>query len=355
MWLALRWVAIGVITVLVWSLLGTVPVSQAATVNFISTDEPGPWFKCLNPTGVGVPGCINAETESLAIIQKNDVVKITNGTATNSTHTFTSLLWPTGAANMPFDQNEAFKGSRSVTFKDTGLYVFVCKLHPFMLAAVIVDDPTTVALDPLPPGPAYDLGDKLTGQITLVNGITVPTTSDLAARLLRAFFLITNPAKYQDHNLLTNPAGTWGLLLPAVSVQLTPSAQASLSVLNLPSGSLPSMTPPAIAGIGEVWIDTQYEKTAGKTKPGTATAVDTTTWKVTKKVALPAINMNNPHNMWTDRNQTVIYQTQWFDTKLTVFNRRLPLQRDSEHQCRPGPRSRDDPCGHRPGAREHQR
>jgi DNA-binding beta-propeller fold protein YncE len=31
--------------------------------------------------------------------------------------------------------------------------------------------------------------------------------------------------------------------------------------------------------------------------------------------------MNNPHNMWTDRNQTVIYQTQWFDTKLTVFNR----------------------------------
>ena len=49
--------------------------------------------------------------------------------------------------------------------------------------------------------------------------------------------------------------------------------------------------------------------------------MDATTWTVTKKVALPQINMNNPHNMWTDRNQTVIYQTQWFDTKLTVFNR----------------------------------
>jgi hypothetical protein len=42
---------------------------------------------------------------------------------------------------------------------------------------------------------------------------------------------------------------------------------------------------------------------------------------VTKKVSLPAINMNNPHNMWTDISQTVIYQTQWFDTKLTVFDR----------------------------------
>jgi DNA-binding beta-propeller fold protein YncE len=38
-------------------------------------------------------------------------------------------------------------------------------------------------------------------------------------------------------------------------------------------------------------------------------------------VGLPSINMNNPHNMWTDRNQNLIYVTQWFDSKLTVFNR----------------------------------
>ena len=42
---------------------------------------------------------------------------------------------------------------------------------------------------------------------------------------------------------------------------------------------------------------------------------------MTRKVSLPAINMNNPHNMWTDIGQTVVYQTQWLDTKLTVFNR----------------------------------
>jgi len=31
--------------------------------------------------------------------------------------------------------------------------------------------------------------------------------------------------------------------------------------------------------------------------------------------------MNNPHNMWTDRNQNLVYQTQWFDSRLTVFDR----------------------------------
>ena len=49
--------------------------------------------------------------------------------------------------------------------------------------------------------------------------------------------------------------------------------------------------------------------------------MDANTWKVTKRVALPDINMNNPHNMWTNRDQTVIYQTQWFGNELTAFNR----------------------------------
>ena len=31
--------------------------------------------------------------------------------------------------------------------------------------------------------------------------------------------------------------------------------------------------------------------------------------------------MNNPHNMWTDKDQELIYQTQWFDNKLAVFER----------------------------------
>ncbi|MDN5941517.1 MAG: hypothetical protein L0H94_06515 [Nitrospira sp.] len=35
--------------------------------------------------------------------------------------------------------------------------------------------------------------------------------------------------------------------------------------------------------------------------------------------------MNNPHNMWASADQSVIYQTQWFGDKLTVFNRTTGL------------------------------
>jgi DNA-binding beta-propeller fold protein YncE len=31
--------------------------------------------------------------------------------------------------------------------------------------------------------------------------------------------------------------------------------------------------------------------------------------------------MNNPHNMWSDSQQDTIYQTQWFDNRLTAFDR----------------------------------
>jgi DNA-binding beta-propeller fold protein YncE len=78
---------------------------------------------------------------------------------------------------------------------------------------------------------------------------------------------------------------------------------------------------PSIPGVGEVWIDTQFEETANKTKPGTATKVNVENWKVERKVSLPQINMNHPHNMWSDSNQQVMYQTQWFDNRLTAFDR----------------------------------
>ena len=280
----------------------------ASVVNFIATDEPGPWFECVGN------GCVKAGTQSLAVVQPNTTVKITVGNETNTVHTFSSLLFPTGASHMPFDQRSAFRASsRTVNLKDPGLYVFVCKVHPFMLAATIVDDPAT---------PGLDLGEN----ISLVNGINVPTSSDLATRLLRAFWLITNPANYQDHNPATNPSLTWTINYPAgVPVRITGGTVVDLkNTLEARYGNnLPIAGPvtPATPGVGEVWVDTEYEKTAGKTKPGTVTAVDATTWAVTRKVALPAINMNNPHNMWTDIDQTVIYQTQWFDTKLTVFDR----------------------------------
>ena len=281
--------------------------AQSFAAVFQLNDGPGPWFRCSAGSG-----CVPAGTQSLAVVSPGSVIRFIGGSETETVHTTTSLLWPlTGdgdnADNMPFDQAKAFRGAQAVTLNTPGLYVFVCKLHPFMLAAVIVDDANTEGLD---------LGE----QIRLVNGLTVPTLSDLGVRLLRAFWVITNPQNYQDHNPATNPGLVWQVSLPAVDVRVTGGAVISLDALSINAPLDPPMTP-AVAGVGEVWVDTEYENTAGKAKPGTATAVDVTTWQVTKKAALPQINMNNPHNMWTDRDQTVIYQTQWFSNKMAVFDR----------------------------------
>ncbi|MEK7768395.1 MAG: copper oxidase, partial [Pseudomonadota bacterium] len=202
--------------------------------------------------------------------------------------------------------------SDSVVLKTPGLYVFTCKIHPYMFGAVIVDDPNTAGLD---------LGKK----ISLVNGIEVPTFSDLALRLLRTFFIATHPANWQDYT--SNQP--WHITYPPVPVRVAgpdgvdfsvPDLAAALSAVLGNDITLDKLENPGPA-VGEIWVDTQFEKTAGKSKPGTATAISGQSWKATRKVSLPNINMNNPHNMWTDRNQTLIYQTQWFDSKLAVFNR----------------------------------
>jgi DNA-binding beta-propeller fold protein YncE len=273
---------------------------------FQLTDNPGNWFD----SGTDIGG-----TRSLIVAQPGDMIHFEVGAMTNTVHTASSLLWPTGAVNMPFDQPHAYQGVQMVTLTTPGLYVFVCKLHPFMLGGVIVDDPATQGLD---------LGKT----ITLLNGTTVPTASNLAFRLVRSFINITNPENYQVY---TKTGSTWDPTYPAVPVLVYDQNSNPVFIPNLDTAfqsyfhepvSLPAAVPPTGKGIGEVWVDTEYEQTAAKTKPGTATAVDASDWTVTRKVALPAVNMNNPHNMWTDRAQSVIYQTEWFDKKLDVFNRR---------------------------------
>lgn len=265
-------------------------------IEFELTDEPGAWFR--NAAGPV------AGFRSLAVATPGTEVRFTG--KSNTVHTRTSLIFPTGAAGMPFNTPPR-KGGDEVTLTTPGLYVFTCSIHPYMFGAVIVDDPNT---------PGLDLGNS----ITLVNGLTVPTSSDLATRLLRTFFIATHPANWQNYA----SGAPWHVTYPDVDVRVDIGVVNLPAVLNARYGndiSLQSPFNPATAGVGEVWVDTQFEKTSGKSKPGTATAISATTWQPTRKVALPQINMNNPHNMWTDRSQTLIYQTQWFDSKLTVFNR----------------------------------
>jgi len=226
--------------------------------------------------------------------------------ASNTVHTRSSLLFPSGAANMPFTTDPR-KGGDEVTLTTPGLYVFTCGIHPYMFGAVIVDNPATTGLD---------LGNS----ITLINGITIPTSSDLATRLLRTFFIATNPANWQNYA----SSAPWHVTYPNVDVRVDIGVVNLPAVLNARYGNDIALAPlqnPATPAVGEVWVATQFESTSGKTKPGTVSAVSGANWQVTRKVALPAINLNNPHNMWTDRNQNLIYVTQWFDHRLTVYNR----------------------------------
>lgn len=264
-------------------------------VEFKLTDNPGRWFD----TEISIAG-----NRSIAIASPGVRVKFSGDS--NTVHTRSSLIFPTDAANMPFN-TEPRKGGDDVTLTTPGLYVFTCSIHPYMFGAVIVDDPDTSGLD-------------LGSSISLINGITVPTSSDLATRLLRTFFIATNPDNWQNY---TSNA-PWNVTYPDVDVRIDIGVVNLPAVLNARYGNDVMLEPlknPSISAVGEVWVATQFETTSGKSKPGTVSAIDGSTWQVKRKVGLPSINMNNPHNMWTDKDQTVIYVTQWFDKKLTVYNR----------------------------------
>ncbi len=297
-------------------LLGTRP-EEPGLVTFEITDVPGSWFRSARGDAIVGLG-LDIKTKSLEVIAPGSSVNFIMSD-TNAVHTISTLLWPTGAHHMPFNQTDAYRGGGIVRLDTPGLYVFTCKIHPYMFGAVIVDDPTTTATDEEGKiTPALDLGDKASDfKIDLVTGITnLPTSSDLAIRLLKTFFVATSPDNWQDYS-----SGLWNVRFPTLPVAITGATAKLSDLLNVYNAPLLTPKHPEKPGVGEVWINTQFEKTAGKYKPGTITVVNAADWTVKRKIALPGINMNNPHNMWPNRDQSVIYATQWFDNKLTLINR----------------------------------
>ncbi len=302
------------------------PSEQQAQGNFITfdiSDEPGKWFR-----NVGGPPRLNDgteveyATESLGVVQPGGTAHFIMS-STNTVHTVTSLLWPTGAPNMPFDQITAYRGGGNVQLEKPGLYVFTCKIHPYMFGGMIVDDPSTEGLDlgeqlSLSTGTDLDPIDETGNQ----NDNAIAT----ALALLRTFFVANNPSNWIDY---TKPI--WNPKFPNIPINfggiegnlqdLLLSTVGGSDIINLEELREGQLHDPEQNGIGEVWVDTQFEKTAHKSKPGTATRLNVENWDVERKVSLPQINMNNPHNMWSDREQEIIYQTQWFDNILTAFDR----------------------------------
>lgn len=290
-----------------------------ADATFRLTDTPGHWFD----TGADIPGVPG--TRSLAIIKPGETVHfIQKDGAPNdveSKHTVTSLIWPSdaikdGPNKELIDQEKANTESHHLTLNTPGLYVFVCKLHPYMLGGVIVDDATT---------PGLDLSANLTllGP-TAAAQVSFPTATDLGFRLLRAFFLVTNPSNWKDY---TKVGSIYQPTYPSVDVNAGPGVVVNLNnhllAQNYDGKLIERQHKPRGKGIGEVWIDTAYELTRGKSEwnPGTMTVVSATGWNVKRKIALPDQKMNNGHNMWASHNQKQIYQTEWHGKSLYVLNR----------------------------------
>lgn len=307
---------------------GLTPVPAAVT--FDVTDEAGHWFD----TGKAVAG-----TRSLAIIEPGEKVRFlqtksehgpsgANGPSrVESFHTVTSLIWPSDATPAErIDQDKANKDDHEVTLTAKGLYVFVCKLHPYMLAGVVVDDSTTEGLE---------IGEKLhlfgvthTADVRQAADETkaFPSNSNLGLRLLRAFFVVTSPSNWKDY---TKSGQKYQPTYPAVPVRVTggavvPDLNAALQGA-FDGETIPAVKKPTIDGIGEVWVDTQYEvsQTKGAAYPSTVTVVDVEgadKWTVKRKIALPAQKMNNAHNLWASHDQKQIYNTEWHGKSLYVHH-----------------------------------
>ncbi len=394
---------------------------------FTLSDEPGLWMKTLDAgvadqldeyleslnliearAGTGFPlsyisdaletavpgagtGFSDSEGRSLAVINPGETVLF--GMKDSQTkHTITTLIYPEEAERLGgngilnaadaalgtdmshFDTQLGIRGSTMLFDKDgvptgldtPGLYVFVCKIHPYMFSAVIVDDPETNLLiggDSDTPFPLLDLSDNLVvltrtgegvefGDPDTVFPTEIPPTHDLAQTLLTTFYVITDPNNWRDYQ-----QSDWNISLPPVLVttntedvvaalaydtDTTVAAAGALGLTNSTGGAPstviglaldktipnPSVDEPGTSGIGDVWVNTQFERTVSKNhegtpadKPGTITVVDTDDWTVDRKIALPEIDMNHPHNMWTDVENELVYQTEWFGNEMAIIDR----------------------------------
>jgi hypothetical protein len=92
------------------------------------TDEPGNWFKSEL---TGTPFTVIRAGEKVDF-------EISN-CCTSTKHTVTLLMKPTGS-NVVMDQDQAQSGTLSVDFDLPGVYLFHCKIHPYMTAVVGVTD-----------------------------------------------------------------------------------------------------------------------------------------------------------------------------------------------------------------------
>src|SRR5215218_7945290 len=228
------------------------------------TDEPGNWFRS-DRTGTPV-----------TTVPVGGRVDFEAGHLTNTRHTATLVIKPVGS-NLVVDQDDAKTGGvASAEFDKPGVYLFLCKVHPYMTGVVAVPDSQ--------------------GNVPDVTAQQLPFIGHLGVSSLPASAVL---------GVLATVAPTDGEKVQKWDIAGAEEHRA-----------------PSTPGVGEVWIDTQFEAVPGQTddhsvaKPGTISVVDAKTWGVEREVdgldpdALH--RWNNPHNMWTDTLQRVVYNGHWF-------------------------------------------
>jgi plastocyanin len=235
------------------------------------TDDAGAWFRS---EATGTP---------VSIIDPGDRVDFKiNDCCTNTRHTVTLIIKPV-ASTISMDQDKSQKGTLSLEFDVPGVYVFVCKIHPYMTAVVAVRDANGA------------IPDVTSGSLPFIGHLGIPS---LGANTVLSVITTIAPT---DADKLAK----WDILGPADEVI------------------------PGVPGVGEVWIDTQFETVPGQAdsggvpKPGTITVVDAATFRVEREInGLGAEGMwNNPHNIWADFSLSSIYNSNWFGKWVNKIDR----------------------------------
>jgi plastocyanin len=235
------------------------------------SDDPGNWFQS------------EANGTPVTIIDPGDRVDFhINNCCTSTRHTVTLLVKPVGSS-ISLDQDKSQMGSLSLEFDVPGVYVLVCKIHPYMTAVVAVRDQQ--------------------GNIPNVTAAQLPFIGHLGVSSL--------------------PAGD----VLAVMTTIAPTDQEKLAKWDI--FNVNDEFRPATPGVGEVWIDTQFERVPGQRdesdvqKPGTITVVDANTFTVEREInGLDADGMwNNPHNMWANFTLDAVYNSNWFGKWINKIDR----------------------------------
>lgn len=235
------------------------------------TDEPGNWFRSDR---TGIP---------FTVIDIGDRVDFRIGNCcTNTRHTVTTLIKPVGS-RVDLDQDSSQNGTLSTEFDLPGVYVFICKVHPYMTAVVAVQDRN--------------------GRIPDVTSAMLPFIGHLGVESLPAgdvLAVITTVAGTDEDKALK-----WDVLGPEDEVR------------------------PSVPGVGEVWINTQFERVPHQTddrgvlKPGTITILDAGAFTIEREInGRTADGMwNNPHNMWADFTLDTVYNGNWFGKWINKIDR----------------------------------